>query len=79
MINKDAREIPIFQKESLVTASNMVRQVRGYLQPIPLVVGVILGFVLFGIVGIFRRGSGHRHNEPPNTSSRVDVVGKKQL
>jgi len=79
LINKDSREIPVFQQENLVTASNMVRQVRGYLQPIPLVVGVILGFLLFGIVGIFRRGSRGRHTEPAKDSTPSDYIGKKQL
>jgi hypothetical protein len=32
-----------------------VRQIRSYLHPIPLVAGILLGFLLFGIVGIFRR------------------------
>jgi predicted nuclease with TOPRIM domain len=79
LINKDSREIPIFQQESLVTASNLVRQVRSYLQPIALVVGIILGFLLFGIVGIFRRGSHRRHTEQPKSSAPPDYAGKKQL
>ncbi len=79
LINKDAREIPLFQQESLVAASNMVRQVRGYLQPIPVIVGAILGFLLFGIVGVFRRGSRRRHIEPPRDNLRTDYVDKKQL
>jgi predicted nuclease with TOPRIM domain len=55
LVNKDSNEIPLLQQENPVVASNAVRQFRGYLQPIPLVIGVILGFLLFGIVGIFRR------------------------
>jgi cell division septum initiation protein DivIVA len=55
LINKDSNEIPLLRKEESVVASNAVRQVRSYLQPIPLAVGIILGFLLFGIVGIFRR------------------------
>jgi predicted nuclease with TOPRIM domain len=77
LINKDSNEISIFQQERLVAASNMVRQVRSYLQPIPLIVGIIIGFVLLGIVGIFRRPKAladHRKDSKP--SSYVD---KKQL
>lgn len=55
VLNKYSSEITLFRKEEAVSASNAVRQIRGYLQPIPLVAGVILGFLLFGIVGIFRR------------------------
>lgn len=55
LINRNSGEIPLFQYENRVVASNAVRQVRGYLQPIPLIAGIILGFLLFGIVGIFRR------------------------
>ncbi|MBN1567708.1 MAG: hypothetical protein JXA73_07660 [Acidobacteria bacterium] len=57
LINKDSNEIPLFHQENRVAASNAIRQVRSYLQPIPLIAGVILGFLLFGIVGIFRRPS----------------------
>jgi len=78
-LNKDSREIPVFQQESLVTSSNMVRQVRSYLQPVPVVVGVIIGFLLFGIVGVFRRGSRSRRTERSKDSSPADYVGKKQL
>jgi predicted nuclease with TOPRIM domain len=72
LINKDAEEISFFQQESPVTASNLVKQVRGYLQPIPLAVGAVIGFLLFGIVGVFRRPkretSLSKPTEPPSFS-----------
>jgi hypothetical protein len=55
LINKNSDEIPVLQQERTVISSNAVRQVRGYLQPVPLAVGILVGFLLFGIVGIFRR------------------------
>lgn len=75
--NKNAGEIPVFQQEKLVASSNAVRQIRGYLHPIPLAVGILLGFLLFGIVGIFRRprkSEAHAHGpaEPP-----APVIHKK--
>ncbi|MDM7997372.1 MAG: hypothetical protein QUT30_17015 [Acidobacteriota bacterium] len=60
LINRNSHEIPMYRQESVLAASNAVRQVRNYLQPVPLVVGIILGFLLFGIVGIFRRPSKKR-------------------
>jgi predicted nuclease with TOPRIM domain len=68
LINKNSHEIPVFQRESNIAASNAVRQVRNYLQPIPLIVGIILGFLLFGIVGIFRRPAkaGNVSRRPPS-------------
>jgi predicted nuclease with TOPRIM domain len=77
MINKDSNQIAIFQQERLVAVSNVVRQVRGYLKPIPLIVGMIIGFVLFGIVGIFRRPrtrTPYRDDHPPS-----NYVEKKGL
>jgi len=74
LINKNADEIRVFRREQLVTASSMARQVRGYLQPIPIAVGAVIGFLLFGIAGIFRKGKRAekgpgrrpaRHAEPP--------------
>jgi predicted nucleic acid-binding Zn-ribbon protein len=55
LINSHSRKISLFSKEYTVTTSNPIQRIRSYLQPIPLAVGVVLGFLLFGIVGIFRR------------------------
>jgi predicted nuclease with TOPRIM domain len=77
LINKNSREIPLLQQERLVTASNVVRQVRGYLQPIPMAAGAVIGFVLFGIVGIFRR-PGKPADSQKNSAGSV-YAGKKQL
>jgi predicted nuclease with TOPRIM domain len=82
LVNKDFNEIPLLQQEHSIAASNAVRQVRNYLKPIPLAVGVIIGFLLFGIVGIFRR---HRTRDvSSNKSSAVrsespSPPGPKQL
>jgi hypothetical protein len=72
----------MFQQDHLLVTSNAVRQIRNYLQPIPLVTGIILGFLLFGIVGIFRR---HKAKKPTTPLSRANSVppsthiSKKQL
>jgi predicted nuclease with TOPRIM domain len=83
LINKDSNEIPMFQQENTVTASNAVRQVRSYLQPIPLIAGVVLGFLLFGIVGIFRRPAKGKmaQKRPPSagTSDPPPHITQKQL
>jgi hypothetical protein len=41
--------------------------VRDYLQPIPLALGAVIGFLLFGIVGVFRR-TRHPHGGPKRTA-----------
>jgi peptidoglycan hydrolase CwlO-like protein len=76
LINKDSREISLLQHEPSVGASNALRKVRGYLQPIPLIAGIIIGFVFFGIVGIFRKPKSRadRLADPP-----APYVGKKRL
>ena len=80
LINKDSNEIPLFQQDRPVSASNMVRRIRGYLQPIPLAAGIVIGFLLFGIVGIFRRPKGHAgHRQLPPSSPPPDHVVKKKL
>jgi predicted nuclease with TOPRIM domain len=83
LINKDSNEIPMLQQENTVTASNAVRQVRSYLQPIPLIAGVVLGFLLFGIVGIFRRPAKGKmaQKRPPSagTSDPPPHITQKQL
>jgi hypothetical protein len=83
LINKDTNEIPMFHQQHKVAASNAVRQVRSYLQPIPLIAGIILGFLLFGIVGIFRRPAkaGIRQKGPPSsgTSEPPPRMTQKQL
>ena len=80
-VNKHADDIPLLQQEHLVLASNVVRQVKGYLQPIPLAAGALCGFVLYGIFGIFRRAA--RPSAARKAASRTDAstpyVGQKKL
>lgn len=81
-VNRNAVSIPLLQREQLVLASSVVREIRGYLQPIPLSAGVLIGFLLFGIVGIFRRkkspGSSHRNRTAAATGPHSNM-GSKQL
>jgi predicted nuclease with TOPRIM domain len=79
LINSNANEISLLQQEQPLVSSNAVRQIRSYLQPIPLVIGVILGFLLFGIVGIFRRHKTHHDLHPKAPSDPAQFIGKKQL
>lgn len=82
LINRDSNEIALLQQEPQLSSSNMVRQLRGYLQPVPLIAGIVLGFVLFGIVGIFRRPKKTipEQRVPPSTPSEpVSHSHKKQL
>jgi peptidoglycan hydrolase CwlO-like protein len=82
LLDKNSNEIPIFQQEDKVAASNPVRQIRGYLQPVPLIVGVVLGFLLFGIVGIFRRTPKAKKGpkQPPSADSEPPPhMTQKQL
>ncbi len=83
LINQDEKEIVLFQQEPSIVSTNVVRQVRSYLQPVPLIAGILVGFLLFGIVGIFRRPKrqavaqkqpGESPSEPPPS-----YVGQKKL
>jgi predicted nuclease with TOPRIM domain len=67
LVNQDSEEVSFFQEENSVAASNLIRQIRNHLQPIPLAVGAVIGFLIFGIVGVFRKPkhSGKTHSEPP--------------
>jgi hypothetical protein len=79
LINKDSNEIPLLRQEHSIVASNAVRQIRNYLQPVPIIVGVILGFLLFGIVGIFRRPKARNTQAPKPPSDLPAHNGPKQL
>jgi predicted nuclease with TOPRIM domain len=81
LINRYSNEIPLFQQEHIVMASNAVRQVRNYLQPVPMAMGAVIGFLLFGIAGIFRRPKvpGIRPRSPAESSKPHSSVGPKQL
>jgi len=78
LINKNGDEIPLVQSEQQVLSSNLVRQVRNYLQPVSLGVGAILGSLLMCITGLFRRV---RHAHPAKTQVESDrhYSGRKQL
>ena len=82
LINSSAREIPIFQKEHKVASSNPIRRIRSHLQPVPMAVGLVLGFLLFGIVGIFRKPRGRKtppKASPPGPAGPKQYVGEKKL
>ncbi|MBN2319713.1 MAG: hypothetical protein JXR49_11575 [Acidobacteria bacterium] len=81
LINNHSKKIALFQKEYTVATSNPVQRIRSYLQPIPLAVGVVLGFLLFGIVGIFRRPKAGKTSPKPSpkgpAESDTHVTEKK--
>ena len=79
LVNKNGDDIPLLQSEKLVESSNLVREVRGYLQPVPIVIGAVLGSLLAAIAGLFRRGrraGRHSAGAPPEPSA---YGGRKQL
>ncbi len=82
LINKNSDDIPLFQREQQVTSSSVARQVRSYLQPIPIGLGMLIGFLLFGIAGIFRKSKRpektvkRRAAKPPDSPPYID---QKQL
>jgi predicted nuclease with TOPRIM domain len=76
LVNTNTDEISFLQQEHEVLASNAIRQVRGYLQPIPLAVGALIGFLLFGIVGIFRKSKPRvpaAHHEPSSYTKQKEL------
>ncbi len=82
LINRNSKEIVLLQKEPSIISTNVVRRVRSYLQPIPLVAGILIGFLLFGIVGIFRRPQkqvAHRKQSDEGPSEPPPYLGQKQL
>jgi predicted nuclease with TOPRIM domain len=82
LVNRNSDEIPVMTREYLLVSSSMVRQARTYLQPIPISVGAVLGFVLFGIVGVFRRSKTPRpgrSSKGPEGTQANPYAGKKQL
>jgi hypothetical protein len=82
LINGNSNEIALFQQDHSVTASNPIRQIRSQLKPVPLVAGIIIGFLLFGIAGIFRRHKAHNvapQKSSSGTSEPASYVQKKKL
>jgi predicted nuclease with TOPRIM domain len=81
LINRNSNEIPLFQQERSLLASNAVRQVRNYLQPVSLAIGAVLGFLFFGIVGVFRRRKPSPVSPQPSVDSTQEIPydKKKQL
>ena len=79
LVNKNGDDLPLLQTEQLLESSNLVRQARGYLQTVPLVLGVVLGCLLMGIAGLFRR-SRHPHHEKGGSPPQPPAYGgRKQL
>jgi hypothetical protein len=82
LVNKNSDTVTLIQDQPLVVSSNVVREIRNYLQPVPLAVGVLIGFLLFGIVGIFRSvripESIHRRHST-GSKGPGPVIDRKQL
>jgi predicted nuclease with TOPRIM domain len=82
LINRNSNEIALFQQDHPIAASNIIRQIRSHLKPIPLVAGIILGFLLFGIAGIFRRHKTHgggTQKSSAGSSQPPSYIHKKRL
>jgi myosin heavy subunit len=82
LVNRNADDIQLLSRERLIQSSSMVRQVRSQLQPIPLAIGTLIGFLLFGIVGIFRRARPHDRGpkRPAHAGTEsTPYVGQKRL
>ena len=78
LVNNNGDEIPLIQQEQVVSSSNLVRQVRNYLQPISLALGAVVGVLLACITGLFRRvRQGSPLKQPPTTEP--PYAGRKQL
>ena len=80
LVNKNSDEVPVLKEEHLVLSSSVVRQFRNYLQPIPMGLGALIGFLLFAIVGAFRKGKKpHLPHPAARPSESSPYVGQKQL
>jgi len=75
LINKNADAIPLWRLEQLVISATLVRQARNFLQPIPLALGVLIGFLLFAIVGVFRRAGRRTTDGPPHAAGHATRKG----
>jgi len=71
LINKNRDEIRFFEREQFISSESIVRQMRGYLKPIPMAIGATLGLVLVGIVGIFRRAAAPRRRRGDDTDPHL--------
>ncbi len=80
LINRNSDEIPLLEEGHLVKSATVGRQFRDYLQPIPLSLGAVLGFLIFGIFNFFRRkGPDLTRRHRRSTPDSPTYVGQKQL
>jgi predicted nuclease with TOPRIM domain len=80
LVNKNSDEVSVLKEEHLVLSSSVVRQVRNYLQPIPMGLGAVIGFLLFAIVGAFRKGKkSHLPHPAARPSEPSGYARQKQL
>lgn len=83
LVNRNSDPIPLLRREQLVSSASIVRQVRESLQPIPLAAGALVGFVLCGIAGVFRRfrdpNASRRRRDAPTPPESAPNAGTKRL
>jgi regulator of replication initiation timing len=66
LINRHSGAIPVSMQDFALVNSNVVRQIRSYIKPVPLAAGIVIGFLLFGIVSLFRRNKTPKQLPPPS-------------
>jgi hypothetical protein len=79
LVNRNSDDIPLLQQDCPIMSASAVRQARNYLQPIPLTVGALFGFLLFGIIGIFRRAKAPKYSPKRTPSDYNSRSGTKKL
>jgi len=82
VLNQNSDSVTLIRDEPFIISSNVVRDLRSYLQPIPLAIGGLVGLLLFGILSLFRRVRTpepiHRHRTSELRDSGP-AIDRKQL
>jgi len=80
LVNRNSDEVPLLDAGHLVKSATVGRQFRDYLQPIPLAIGTLIGFLVFGIFSVlFRKGSEHTRKHRLADPESPTYVGQKKL
>lgn len=80
LLNKDNQEIPLLSYRVQARSPDLAKKIAGYLQPIPVIFGALCGFILFGIVGAFRRAARPSvRTAYKKAKGEEDYVADKQL
>lgn len=79
LVNANRDAVPVTQNGLRIEFTNLARMIQGYLLPIPLAIGAVIGMALFAILLAFRRAGRSRRPRTMNRPPAQAIPGRERI